>query len=293
MARQISRSLPSSRVSWMARTTKPTVITSPWWSVTSHVLHMGLPGFSLIISDNTWVSLGLRSRVGRSSANARPWVASVVGSLPLFSSDSAVSVAMPAVRSHLSGPGIGRSGGSSFSVPLHTCTPCTPPVGHSNGLGADYAVILGREGAQALSGAHGLGDGRLNRHQVGIAPQKHTDRHQVFCLTTLRDHGGLLAQCFHEQPVVGHGGILPVALLPAHSPGRRRDPQIFGAERPFCGCWTATRSCTEPSDKVFFDCARAYGIEHGSGCPTVSLQSPGCSECPPGRVRALVRGSRR
>ncbi|CNL90133.1 Uncharacterised protein [Mycobacterium tuberculosis] len=52
---------------------------------------------------------------------------STSGFLPLLVSDSGVSVATPRVRSHFSGPGIGRSGGSASVGPLHTCTPCMRP----------------------------------------------------------------------------------------------------------------------------------------------------------------------
>lgn len=76
---------------------------------------------------STLVSFGLSSRDGRSSANARPNVTSTSGFLPLLISDSRVSVATPSVRSHFSGPGIGRSGGSMSDGPVHTCTPWMNP----------------------------------------------------------------------------------------------------------------------------------------------------------------------
>ena len=66
-------------------------------------------------------------RVCRSSANARPWVASAAGLRPLLASDSMVSVAMPPVRSHFSGPGIIRSGGSASGAPTQTWTPWIRP----------------------------------------------------------------------------------------------------------------------------------------------------------------------
>ena len=100
-----------------------------------------MPGSGLSTIDSTLVSVGLRSRVGRSSANARPWVASVSGS-PLLNSDSGVSVATPLVRSHFSGPGIGRSGGSA-SGPDPGVHAVNPPVGHLYHFGTDYAVVLG------------------------------------------------------------------------------------------------------------------------------------------------------
>ena len=81
----------------------------------------------LIAIDKTLASLGLRSRRGKSSANALPWVGAFSGSHPLFHSDSGVSVAVAFVRSHISGPGVGRSGGSISGGPIHTCTPWMRP----------------------------------------------------------------------------------------------------------------------------------------------------------------------
>ena len=68
----------------MTRAVKPTVIGLPAWSLMSQVLQKVRPGSGLIATDSTSASLGLRSRVGRSSANARPWVASTDGSRPLL-----------------------------------------------------------------------------------------------------------------------------------------------------------------------------------------------------------------
>jgi hypothetical protein len=82
------------------------------------------------------------------------------------------------------------------------------PIGHLNYFSTNYAVVLRRDAAQADSGAHTLSDGRLDRHQVGVAPQECADWNQILGLKALGDNGGLAAQCFHEQPVVGHGGIL-------------------------------------------------------------------------------------
>ena len=83
------------------------------------------------------------------------------------------------------------------------------PIGHLNDFSTNYAVMLRRDAAQADSGADGLADGRLDRDQVGVSPQERADWNEVLGPKTVCDHGGLAAQCFHEQPVVGHGGILP------------------------------------------------------------------------------------
>ena len=102
-------------------------IGSPLKSVMSQVLQNFVPSSGLIAIDKTLASLGLRSRRGKSSANALPWVGAFSGSHPLFHSDSGVSVAVAFVRSQISGPGFGRSGGSSSGGPIHTCTPWMRP----------------------------------------------------------------------------------------------------------------------------------------------------------------------
>ena len=61
--------------------------------------------------------VGVQARCGRSSAKARPCVVSLSGSHPLIRSESGVSVAVPRVRSQISGPTTGRGGGSSSGVP--------------------------------------------------------------------------------------------------------------------------------------------------------------------------------
>jgi hypothetical protein len=68
--------------------------------------------------------------------------------------------------------------------------------------------MLWRDAAQADSGAHGLADGRLDRHEVRVSPQECADWNQVLGSRTLCDYDGLAAENFHEQPVVVHSGIL-------------------------------------------------------------------------------------
>src|SRR5258705_11903523 len=98
------------------------VIGSPLKSDMSQVLQNFVPASGLIAIDSTLASLGLRSRRGRSSANALPLVGAFWGSHPLFDSDSVVSVGGPLVRSQTSGSGIGLAGGASSGGPTEPAT---------------------------------------------------------------------------------------------------------------------------------------------------------------------------
>ena len=146
-----------------------------------------------------------------------------------------MSVAMPLVRSQISGPGIGRSGGSMSGGPIHTWTPWIRPSDIWTTSVRITRSFFGVMLLRPLPGAHRLADGRLDRHQVGVPPQKRADWNQVLGLTTLCDHGGLAAQCLHEQPVVGHGGILPVGTQGADRPksayGIRRSVLLGGVRQ--------------------------------------------------------------
>ena len=57
-----------------------------------------------------------------SSTKARPVIGSVSGSIPALIRYCLVPVASPVVKSHFSGPGTGRGGGSASVAPHHTCT---------------------------------------------------------------------------------------------------------------------------------------------------------------------------
>ncbi len=54
-----------------------------------------------------------------------------------------MSVATPVVMSHLSGPGIGRSGGSASTGPIHTWTPWTLPSDITTGSVLMTRSLLG------------------------------------------------------------------------------------------------------------------------------------------------------
>ena len=64
-----------------------------------------------------------------SSTKLRPVVGSVTGSIPALIRYWMLPLDSPSVKSHSSGPGSGRSGGSSSGGPHQTCTPWIwPPV---------------------------------------------------------------------------------------------------------------------------------------------------------------------
>ena len=56
------------------------------------------------------------------SGKVSPWAL-----VAFFWGAAGVSVAIPVLRSHFTGPGMGRSGGSTSDGPIHRCTPCTTP----------------------------------------------------------------------------------------------------------------------------------------------------------------------
>ena len=72
--------------------------------------------------DSALASSALRLRLGMSSARARPVVGSVAASMPALMKYSTVPVPSARVTSNFSGPGIGRSGGSSSGGPHQTWT---------------------------------------------------------------------------------------------------------------------------------------------------------------------------
>ena len=80
-----------------------------------------------MVQDRALASSRLKLRLGMSSANARPVVDSMAGSMPALAKYSRVADPSPRVMSHLNGPGIGRAGGSASTGPHQTWTACMRP----------------------------------------------------------------------------------------------------------------------------------------------------------------------
>ena len=165
-----------------------------------------------------------------------------------------MSVAIPLVRSHFSGPGTSRSGGSAVEWSDPDVDAVDAAVGHLDDLGADHAVVLRRDAAQRLARAHGLADGRLDRHEIGIAPQEGADRDEVLgglpCATTA---GSAPSVSTRSQSWVM--GILP-AMRPTQPAGAR---SLSALRSP-----TATVRRAPPC----FPAPGPPGLD-GSRCPTV------------------------
>ncbi len=117
------------------------VIGSPLKSVMSQVLQNFVPSSGLIAIDNTLASLGLRSRRGRSSANALPWVGAFVR-IPSAVPQRLGSVGGGPVRQvpdQRSGYwAIGRIEFRGTDPDVHAVD---APIGHLNNFSTNYAVM--------------------------------------------------------------------------------------------------------------------------------------------------------
>ena len=150
-------------------------------------------------------SLGLRSPWTASmSANARRSGSSTSRFLPVLVRDSGVSVATSRVMSHFSGPGIGRSGGSSVAGPLQTCTPCMRPSDINTGSVRITRSLLGVMLTRLWLVCNDSAIAVWMSARCGLRRKNAGNRNEISQLTAHRHHGRFLAQRFHKQPVVGH-----------------------------------------------------------------------------------------